>query len=594
MKFVPNWRVGLPWNPIKILITAVLLGAIVYVACAWSPSSYQYAFDLFGLPDLSPAMGKARAIRSDEWAVITPLMQATVNNHLARYNLTSPYQEDLRSVYSMPLADWGIIFKPDMWLFSFANPAIAFSYHHYFSFAVLLIGYALLFANVMGLSQLTACLLSALLFFTGYVQYWWTTLGPTIAIFPWLIVVLDWQIPRYLKFLLFYWLATVWMLAFFYPPTIISLAFVGFLIICAFRPTYLKRQTLIYLVLASVAAAITTVLYLQDYLASAISTVYPGQRIIELGGGVPLAQWLSQFFPISQIHRHQPLLEGTNICEISTVGTVYTVAVLCLLNYTTWKLTSASFKRAIILLTSGLLLTWMWILTPLPSWLVVPLLWNRVQPSRMLFASGLLLLMLIAVLAEKLGLKITRTRIGILAAITICFWIQFKLSRSILEWLDIIILVAILLFAFVPKMLPKQYWNTALLTIALAIGVAAFGTFNPVQSAWSIFNRPTTNVTQRLDQQAAQTQDGVIAVIGFPGATLNGWGYRSISHVLLVPQFDFFRPLFPDLSDSQFNHLFNRYAHIQLTTEAQPALAAQDALNLPVKRFSDSKTSVLN
>jgi len=578
-------RVQLRVSPITVLMAVLVVGGLIYVTFAWSPSSYGRAFELFGLHHFDLVMGRSRPIRSDEWAVITPLTQATVNNHLGRFNLTSPYGEDLRSVYSMPIFDWGMVFKPDMWLYLVLNPAYAFSFHHYLIFAAFILGYALLFTHILGLSTLSACLLSGILFFTGYVQYWWTTLGPTFAVFPWLLLVLDLQRSPLLKFPLFYWIATVWMLSLFYPPTTITLAFVGFLILLAFRSNYLKGKTLLFTVLASVAAAITIAVYLQDYLAAAVTTLYPGQRTIALGGEVRFEQWVSQFFPISQIHRHQPLLRNTNICEISVVGTTYITAVLCCLNYAQWQQTSRQFKRAVIIFTTGLLATWAWILLPLPAWIVTPLLWNRVQPGRMLFASGLLLLILVAILAQGLGLRLTRLRVGILAAITIGFWIRYKLNRSIVEWLDIAIFVAIVLLLLVPKFLSSKHFNTVVLGSALVFGIAAFGSFNPIQSAWHIFNRPTTAITQRLDQQ--QSASGILAVAGFPGATLNGWGYRSISHVLLVPQFAFFRHFFPTLPDAQFNELFNRYAHIQLTATGQPTLVAPDAVSLPIHAFKE-------
>lgn len=587
-------HVRLKLSPVTALTAILFVGGVIYVAATWSPSSYGYVFDLFGLQHLDTVLGKPRPIRSDEWAVITPFTQATVNNHFARFNLTSPYGEDLRSVYSMPIADWGIIFKPDMWLYGWANPAYAFSFHHYGIFAGFILGYTLLFSNVLGLTQLSACLLSGVLFFTGYVQYWWTALGPTFAVFPWLLIVLDWQQPKLLKFALFYWLATTWMLAFFYPPTFISLAFVGFLILLAFRPTDLKGKTLIYLVVASIAAAITAAVYLQDYLVAALPTIYPGQRVISMGGGVRFEQWISQFFPISQIYQHQPLLRDTNICEISVVGTTYATAVLCCLNYGRWQQSDRAFKRAVLIFSAGLLATWAWILAPLPAWLVAPLLWHRVQPGRMFFAAGLLLLILMAILAQGLGLRLTRSRVAILAAMTIAIWIRYKLNRSILEWLDIVILVAIAALLIVPRFFPSKHWNAVALSLTLAIGVAAFGTFNPIQSAWHIFNRPQTATTQKLDRQAAANPTGIVAVAGFPGATLNGWGYRSISHVLPVPKFDFFRPFFPTLPAAEFSHLFNRYAHIQLTDAGQPSLAAPDAVSLPIQAFTAATTAATN
>lgn len=580
-------RVQLTVTPLKIVIAVLLMGAVIYVGCAWSPSSYKLALKFFDLKGFDPIFSRARPVRSDEWTVITPLTQAVVNNHFDRYNHTSAYQEDLRSIYSMPIADWGLLFKPDMWLYRLTNPAYAFSFHHYVFFALFIVGYALLFL-VLGLPQLPACLLSGVLFFTGYVQYWWTALGPTFALFPWLIVVLEWQVPWLLRLGAFYWIAVAWILGFFYPPTIISLAFVGFLILLAFRPRHLHWKTLIPLVLTSVAAIATACFYLQDYLIAGFQTFYPGQRISS-GGGVNPGQWLSQFFPLCEIRRHTPVPQNTNICEISTVGSFYTVAVLCFLNYANWSKSERSLKRITIVLGSGLVAIGGWMFLPLPAWMGAPLLWNRVPPGRMFFASGLLLLILVAVLAQQLGLQITRRRVAGFVGLTIAAWVIFKLGRSAPDVMDLLILLPVVLFIALPKRFPGRHHATGLLVSALLIGFITFGTFNPVQPVWLFFNRPQTAVTQMLDAQALENPDRAIAIAGFPGAILNGWGYRSISHVLPSPQFKFFRRFFPDLPEPEFQLIFNRYAHIQLTTNPKPELLNLDAVGVPISAFSANR-----
>ena len=61
-------------------------------------------------------LGVSRPIRSDEWWVVTPLTQATINN-ISAVQQTSLYREDLRINYGMPMHDWGLAFKPTLWLY---------------------------------------------------------------------------------------------------------------------------------------------------------------------------------------------------------------------------------------------------------------------------------------------------------------------------------------------------------------------------------------------------------------------------------------------------------------------------------------------
>src|SRR5689334_19073968 len=90
---------------------AILLLAVVWTANAWSPSSYAIVLRSLEARDTGPAFGTPRGVRSDEWSIATPLVQATVNNGFHRYNETSFYREDLRTVAALPLFDWGLVFK---------------------------------------------------------------------------------------------------------------------------------------------------------------------------------------------------------------------------------------------------------------------------------------------------------------------------------------------------------------------------------------------------------------------------------------------------------------------------------------------------
>ncbi len=94
-------------------IAAVLLAGLVYVSLQLTPSSYAVVLKQIDAPaDAGPLMGEERAVRSDEWAGVTPMFQASVRARFQRINETSVYREDLRNFYALPLRDWGLAFKP--------------------------------------------------------------------------------------------------------------------------------------------------------------------------------------------------------------------------------------------------------------------------------------------------------------------------------------------------------------------------------------------------------------------------------------------------------------------------------------------------
>lgn len=75
----------------------------------------------------------------------------------------------------------------------------------------------------------------------------------------------------------------------------------------------------------------------------------------------------------------------------------------------------------------------------------------------------------------------------------------------------------------------------------------------------------------------------VLIVEGFPGATLNGLGYKSVSHVTAVPQMIFWRNVFPEMEERQFDSAFNRYSHIIIAGDKdKPFSPSPDVVVVPL------------
>src|SRR5947209_2919248 len=113
-----------------IFVITLVVIAFLYTAFSLSPSSYGITLQLIHAPNPGLVAGHPKSIRSDEWGVWTPFFQATVRNHFHRFNATSLYNEDLRNVNALPLKDWGLIFKPQLWAFFVLSPARALSLYY--------------------------------------------------------------------------------------------------------------------------------------------------------------------------------------------------------------------------------------------------------------------------------------------------------------------------------------------------------------------------------------------------------------------------------------------------------------------------------
>ena len=105
-------------------------------------------------------------MRTDEWSIETPFFQACVRNGFQRINETSLYREDLRNFYALPLADWSLVFKPQLWAFFVGPPALAYSVYWALFMCGFLAGYYLLFRQ-LGTPPSLAAFATVMVFSTG-------------------------------------------------------------------------------------------------------------------------------------------------------------------------------------------------------------------------------------------------------------------------------------------------------------------------------------------------------------------------------------------------------------------------------------------
>ena len=422
--------------------------------------------------------------------------------------------------------------------------------------------------------------MSGLLFFSAFTQHWWTALGPVLAYFPWIMVTILAKYSWHFRVPLLFWLCVSWCLAFFYPPVIISLGFVGAGLYLVYRPP--QETWWISLILACSAglAILLACFYLRDYLISSIDTLYPGQRR-SAGGDVSLLLWLTTFSPDLVNLRGKTFLPG-NLCENSLCGSWYLLTVFLFMDGRNRRaLISLPFAQASI----SLFCVSAWMHFPLPTWIGRPLLWHFVPPIRMAFAAGFLWLLVAALIARDVGLRFSWFRLMLVLAILASSLVygatlagntsQSKVIAHAVIGLGCIMLI------WPPEWVAGTTKPIVLGVCCLLANIISFGKFNPLQSAWPIFERPTSMLTRGLDRLAIQ-ESGTLRVAGFFGASLNGWGYRSVGHVLAVPDLITMRRLFPDMTEVELNETFNRYAHIFVTPEVmRPVARYMDQVAIP-------------
>ncbi len=558
---------------------------------AITPSSYGIVLDMFGYHGEGLLWGTPRPIRSDEWSVWTPYMQMAVLNDFTRFNELSTYHQDLRGFNALPLWDWALVFKPFMWPFWIFEPARAFALHHGLIIVAFLIGWKQL--TIKCLQDLlpttkqkiiVASLFSTLLFFTGFVQFWWTTLGPVLAASPWLLLlILKWK-NNLAHYVVLGYIAIVWLLSHTYPPVIISVTYFGLLLLCVHKPDWWRSsfKQLFFTAVVCLASVVLVLFYYIDIIPVMMNTVYPGQRISQ-GGESNWFMWLSTLIPF-MTHSSFRNLVGMNICE---VGAVVSLLPIVALSFIKPNVSNPVTKRALIGSSILLVVCAMWMLFPIPTLFAKISLLSQIPGNRMLFLNGLVFNYLALVIIVSGDIIVSRKRcvlfIVLLLSLSIIpsalSLVEFG-KKSLFELSSLAVLIALISIYQKNK---HHNIKSVLILIAVVPNIISFSWFNPAQSAFPIFNLHARKEVSILQSSALKEAPHWVISRDYRGAILSGLGLNSFTSVLIQPQLGLFRKMYPEMSEEEFNYVFNRYGHVSLSIDqTQPQSPFLDVISVPL------------
>jgi hypothetical protein len=576
-------------------ITRWFLGAVgfiglIYICFELTPSSYGMFLDVLQAPEAGPVVGISRGIRSDEWAVATPLFQACIRNGFRRINETSFYHEDLRNFTALPLKDWSLIFKPQLWAFFVLPPALAYSIFYTLFMWAFLAGYFLFFRELEVPAWLAA-VTTVIVYFSGFTQFWWTIYGFLLAGLPWILLIVLRPMAWWKKTLLCVWAFPALVLAQAYPILLVTLAWGALILLLALRPTLLRSPgEIIAIAAGSLTVALVIFFYYGNVITIMSNTVYPGHRISAAGGTSKLAA-LSELFPFVSFRLGDFMqLDGENICEIGAVGSFFPLLTVCLMRYRSLR-DHAAVRRSLLVLLSGFAAITLWQIAPVPLWIGRILLWNRGGSQRFLFTSGFLLTMAALLIWSNKLISVHPLRIAVFVVVgpvaslfLKSAWLIHKGEPAFPSRHDLLLSAVAIGGALAACYVPPASRGYVLLFTVAWMNVYAFGRFNPLQPAGPIFEVPETEILHDLREKAAAS-GGVLYDTQSFGATLNGLGFPAVSHVLMAPKLVFFRSYFPAMDAERFNQIFNRFAHIRLSEKPMPGVPQEDVIDVPKDMF---------
>lgn len=528
------------------------------------------------------ALGDAKVIRSDEWYVHSPWVFSQANRGMPvdNSNIGPPGAALLVAV---PVKHISMIAQPKYWGFLFLEEDRAYAWFWMTKAVGLFLFGFLLFLVLTRNDGVLSLAGSVLLYSSSYLQWWFSAFTPEV-------------LTGFMASLLgaFYLIGgtrrrTVWagavllplsmvnLLLHLYPAHIVSMAYVGVLLLVPMVwMAWSDRvvQPLIKTRVLSGGLAVGVFLALAySVIASAwpaiqamMGTVYPGQRL-SMGGGIGIEQILMGFFEFWRNGSENPS-NGVNQSEAARFIFLFPVGLLALGFYRHDKRLAAYI--GVSALFAVFCVFWMsWYLPESVRTVLASLGWSYVPSNRLYLALGVvsvLVLVLTCQLMAKVGLA-SRTRTVLAWTVTPVFlcaawWYLRSFDPVFYHWQRLLASVVIVGGLAASAVLGRRTW---LLGFALLSGWHSLQV-NPVLLGSDVLlNKTVFTVGAELAGQG----DPIWAVYGDLKVSqgLRAQGQNVLNGAQYAPDHGVMGLFDPD---GQQQEVWNRYANMGFLMPSQP------------------------
>lgn len=543
-------------------------------------------------PESNPIIGRARAIRGDEWAVGTPtILSQTKNGFNPTSSILNAKTSNITLYPKIVSKSIGTISTPNQIGFLFLPVEQAFSFSWYF-------GYFLLFFSSLELLMLMTkrkkfnSIIGAILITFSPVVQWWEAWN-IIAYGALAIVLFDKYlksekiIKQILLAILIGYIGCCYIMCL-YPAWQIPYGFL-FLILSIWTIKENKENCSIWkilmliLIILFIIAIIVVPIFVSSYdIYSIIShTTYPGKRLSTGGFNWPiLFNYLICIF--------NSFFESSNASEMSQFISLYPVPIIMGIYY--WYNNKRKYKKDFLLvgLTMLSILLSVWNYVKLPNWLAKISLLFMSTPSRCaVVVSFTCLLLLIYCLANYAGEELNN--IGkyqnlIIAILVGLFGINIVHSNyanymsSKMIVFDIIVFIPLI---FMILLNHKTINKLALCLLALLTLVTGI-TVHPLNRGLKeIYNKPISKEIAKLEKKDSTSNWATIGTTYYMPNYLVANGADTLNSTSYYPNFDFWNKL--DLKKKE--DIYNRYAHliIEMTNKKTSIkLRSEDLIELHI------------
>lgn len=531
-------------------------------------------------------LGEPRPIRSDEWAVETPLIASQAKNGLQHTNTLIGSGEEVSLIYSSPSNHWINLFRPQNMAFYVLPFENAYAFRWWIRGAFLMLATYLLLLVITRKDIFLSVCGALIMFFTPFIQWWYSVMAvESLSYFFFILFFLTQvlkrsSLSRRIIFTIFLSYFTICFALILYPPFQIPLVILGVLFALGYslqNKYFFERKYLLHIALCGVLFAVLVgsvlaLFYLdfKDLIHTISSTSYPGQRIIKGGNFSHFVLLSGVFGYLLQKKYVQVPSILSNQSEAATFFFVslFTVPVM-LYSIIKRYLTEKRIDYIFIVLLAYFGICMLWFFGGLTGILGKVLFLKLVQESRLIIGLGAASFIGAFYFITNVDIKqIARNidyRIAALVISFITFLTYFYVGYfykvnfpSFISSTKTIVLIALIASGITLFLLWSKERLFALSLIAFSIFSAL--TVNPLYIGLKpLINSDLSQKLTAIEDSNEGKDSWAIFDNGIYGEYLVANGIRSVDSTHLYPLFPLWNTLDPDSSHKEY---YNRYAHV--------------------------------
>lgn len=520
--------------------------------------------------------GVPRAIRSDEWALYTPMALSQYYNLPKSFpyfsDIVRATSTDVFLVYGQPVKDIAIIFRPFQIGYLFLDPGRGLSFFWYGRLIALFM-VTFEFGMLITKSKKRLSFILAMLISMSPIIQWWFSINGLVEmiIFGELALIM---ISKYIKecnyikkaFYMFVLVVCAggYILTF-YPSWQIPLFYVFLSIFVWIIWENYKKIKFSYkdfvIILCGIILLSISMMHVliksYDTINIIMNTAYPGNRF-ETGGGE-----IKRFFNYA-VNMFLPYKDSgltTNVCEMAVFMDFFPLGII--LAVMVMFIEKNKDKLLIVLLSCDLLLT-MWCIIPFPKALAKLTLLSNSQPGRAFVAVGFInLLVLVRAIALKekmLNKKIVAVITGMIAfIIVICAKLSYRdYFNKKMMLISFVLLFGTYIFFIAYESKKIRSLGTILCICLICIcGL----TVNPIQKGVDVIYKSSL-INSIKDINNDESGKWIVEGMNYPKINYPIMaGAATINSTNVYPDLERWRKF--DL-DGANDNIYNRYAHINI------------------------------